>query len=118
MSHRFTRENSTISSGRSPCRSWPRGLVSPTLTWPTRAGRRSSSAHSRSEDLERRARHPTPPTVEGLVSYVCSHFAPITPRNRVERDEERRIIRQRGTFAAERLSCKIRGLPVTAVLYS
>src|SRR5437879_6493971 len=33
----------------------------------------------------------------GLVSYFCSHFAPITPRNRVERDEERRIIRQRGT---------------------
>src|SRR6058998_3024716 len=33
----------------------------------------------------------------GLGSYFCSHFAPITPRNRVERDEERRTIRQRGT---------------------
>src|SRR5881409_2704093 len=80
MSHRFTRENSTISSGRSPCRSWPRGLVSPTLTWPTRAGRRSSSAHSRSEDLERRARHPTPPTVEGIgllfLLPFCSHNTP------------------------------------------
>src|SRR5437867_2405331 len=80
MSHRFTRENSTISSGRSPCRSWPRGLVSPTPTWPTRAGRRSSSAHSRSEDLEGRARHPTPPTVEGIgllfLLPFCSHNTP------------------------------------------
>src|SRR2546427_12203925 len=39
----------------------------------------------------------------GLVSYFCSHFAPITPRNRVERDEERRIIRQRGTACCRTL---------------
>src|SRR5262249_33173922 len=75
-----SRATLTISSGRSPCRSWPRGLVSPTLTWPTRAGRRASSACSRSEDLERRARHPTPPTVEGIgllfLLPFCSHNTP------------------------------------------
>ena len=40
------------------------------------------------------------------------HFAPIT------RDEERRIIGQRGTADGSMLSRKIRGLPVMAVLYS
>src|SRR5207244_8405091 len=36
--------------------------------------------HSRSEDLERRARHPTPPTVEGIgllfLLPFCSHNTP------------------------------------------
>ena len=35
--------------------------------------------------------------VSDATRTICSHFAPITPRNRVERDEERRTIRQRGT---------------------
>ena len=54
---------------------------------PTPARRTSSEEHGTRRRRQSR----------GLVSYFCSHFAPITPRNRVERDEERRIIRQRGT---------------------
>ena len=60
-----------------------------------------------------------PPTVEGIgllfLLPFCAHNTPKTEWNATKNDASSDNVEP---LAAERLSCKIRGLPVTAVLYS